>query len=647
MSALQRLLAVLGLLIVSMASSVLPAVGQSGDELSVRIRDTSLEPDGSTRIVVSVTGAATDGLTLGSSDLAVRDGGASVDDVEAVPLLDDRGESLAVMLVIDVSGSTAGEPIEAARAAARAFAVDFIAAGGQVGIVGFGETAQVVAPLTTDAAAVTRAIDGLVVAGETALYDGVVLASATLAGFDGIRNLIVFSDGADTVSTATLEQAVAAALDAETPATTVALTTEALDPAALDALAQGTGGRVIQASDSAALAAAFDTAAAVVASQYVLTYAVTPAESADLDLAVSATIGSLTAEDVITVANPRQVISAGPAPAVIDAPLAPAQPWLLWLGVGAAFVALVMLASMAVVAVRSEGEGRRLQRSLRVHTGGAARTRSRELDAAALSRRAGGFVDRLPLSDDFTGQLQKRIDQTAWPLRSSEFVAIQLGTGVGAALLAWAVTGNLLFLPIGGVVGGFLPRLALDHKVSSRSAAFMEQLPDTLGLIAGSLKAGYGLVQAVDTVVREASAPTSEEFARVLTETRLGMPLSDALQGMADRLDSDDFGWVVMAINIQAEVGGNLAHLLETVAETLRGREQVRRQVRTLSAEGKLSAYVLIGLVPVMGLYMLAANAAYVSLLWTTSTGRLMLAVGGALLLLGIAGIKRVITIDV
>ncbi len=151
----------------------------------------------------------------------------------------------------------------------------------------------------------------------------------------------------------------------------------------------------------------------------------------------------------------------------------------------------------------------------------------------------------------------------------------------------------------------------------------------------------------MDTVVREASAPTSEEFARALTETRLGMALSEALEGMAQRTDSEDFGWVVMAINIQSEVGGNLAQLLETVANTLREREQVRRQVRTLSAEGKLSAWVLIALVPLMGLYMLSVNRDYVSLLWTTSMGRTLLGVGLTLLTLGIVGIRKVIRIDV
>jgi tight adherence protein B len=346
--------------------------------------------------------------------------------------------------------------------------------------------------------------------------------------------------------------------------------------------------------------------------------------------------------------NPRPVRWSAPAAATIADPLLPAESWLLWIGLGAVFLALVTMIGVVSVAARSEGENRRLERSLRAYTtGGSSRGHRHHLDAARFSRGAGNLVDRLPKPAGFDAALQRRIDQTSWPLRASEFVALQIGATAGIGLLAWALTGSLAFLMVGGAVGWFVPRAVLDHRVRTRASAFMEQLPDTLQLMAGSLKAGYGLVQAIDTVVRESPAPTSEEFSRVLTETRLGMGLSEALEGMAERTDSEDFGWVVMAINIQSQVGGNLAQLLETVAGTLREREQVRRQVKTLSAEGKLSAWVLIGLVPAMGLYMLASNPEYVSQLWTTSMGRTMSAIGLAGVAGGILGIKKVITIEV
>ena len=139
----------------------------------------------------------------------------------------------------------------------------------------------------------------------------------------------------------------------------------------------------------------------------------------------------------------------------------------------------------------------------------------------------------------------------------------------------------------------------------------MAALPDTLQLMAGSLSAGYSMPQAVDTVVREANPPISTEFNRALVETRLGVDLEDALDGIADRMESVDFAWVVMAIRIQREVGGNLAEVLTTVAATLRERERLRRQVQVLSAEGRLSAWILGGLPIVFALYLLLVRPDY------------------------------------
>ena len=126
--------------------------------------------------------------------------------------------------------------------------------------------------------------------------------------------------------------------------------------------------------------------------------------------------------------------------------------------------------------------------------------------------------------------------------------------------------------------------------------------------MSGSLAAGLSLTQSVDTIVREGSEPVASEFKRVLVETRLGVPLEIALEGVAERFESKDFDWVVMAINIQRQVGGNLAELLDTVAATMREREYLRRQVASLSAEGRLSAWVLSVLPPGFLLYLLLAQ---------------------------------------
>src|SRR6185312_1707485 len=198
----------------------------------------------------------------------------------------------------------------------------------------------------------------------------------------------------------------------------------------------------------------------------------------------------------------------------------------------------------------------------------------------------------------------------------------------GLGLLFLLLSGASPVAAILGVaigIGGPIAYLVL--KESRRSSAFLEQLPDTLQLISGSLSVGHSLVQAMDAVVREELSPVSVEFNRALVETRLGVPAEDALEGIATRMGSQDFAWVVMAIRIQREVGGNLAEVLTTVAATIRERERLRRQVRGLSAEGRLSAWILGALPPVFGTYLVLVRPNYIKPLFTDPLGIVMLLV--------------------
>ncbi len=191
-------------------------------------------------------------------------------------------------------------------------------------------------------------------------------------------------------------------------------------------------------------------------------------------------------------------------------------------------------------------------------------------------------------------KIAARLEGAGNPLKPAEWLllhaAIFIGAGVVGLLFGQgSFVVGLLFM-VGGAV---VPWVYLGFKRKRRRKAFNACLPDTLQLMSGSLSAGLSLAQSVDTVVREGTEPIASEFKRVLIETRLGVGLEDALEGVAERYESKDFHWVVMAINIQRQVGGNLAELLDTVAGTIREREYMRRQVAALAAEGKLSAWVL------------------------------------------------------
>jgi tight adherence protein B len=168
-----------------------------------------------------------------------------------------------------------------------------------------------------------------------------------------------------------------------------------------------------------------------------------------------------------------------------------------------------------------------------------------------------------------------------------------------------------------------------------------------LQMTAGSLSAGYSHAPARDGVVREGTEPMAAEIGRALAESRLGIPVEDTLEQVAERMGSKDFGWVVMAIRVQREVGGNLAGILTTVSSTMRERAMLRRHVRGLSAEGRLSAYILIGLPVFLALYMLTLRREYIQPMYTTPLGIAFIA--AALVLLGIGSfwMSRMVKVEV
>ncbi|MDP1804383.1 MAG: type II secretion system F family protein, partial [Acidimicrobiales bacterium] len=167
--------------------------------------------------------------------------------------------------------------------------------------------------------------------------------------------------------------------------------------------------------------------------------------------------------------------------------------------------------------------------------------------------------------------------------------------------------------------------------------------PETLQILAGSLRAGHGLSQGIETVAREAESPTAEEFRRLTIETRLGRDFVNSLRAMAHRVDSEDFHWVVQAVEIQREVGGDLAAILDTVANTVRDRTRIKLQVSSLSAEGRLSAVVLMILPFGLGAMMAVTNRNYMNPLFTTTTGYKLLAVAAALLTVGGLWLKKIV----
>jgi tight adherence protein B len=217
----------------------------------------------------------------------------------------------------------------------------------------------------------------------------------------------------------------------------------------------------------------------------------------------------------------------------------------------------------------------------------------------------------------------------------------------GAGFLVAGIAGFILGgIGLGLLLGLLTPAAMffwLNLKASRRQSKFAEQLPDTLQMLAGSMRAGHSLMRAVAGAADEAEAPMSEELHRVVNEQRIGRDLIDSLLDTAARMKSQDFLWTTQAIETQREIGGNLAEVLENVNETIRERAALIRQVKAISAEGRVSAYVLVGLPIVMLVILCVINPTYAPTFFGTVPGWLMLGGAGAMLGLGSFWLSRLI----
>ena len=265
---------------------------------------------------------------------------------------------------------------------------------------------------------------------------------------------------------------------------------------------------------------------------------------------------------------------------------------------------------------------------------------------SALIRRAVDTTARIARERGVLDVIEKKLEQADLPLRAAEALLFTIIAGVLIVIAATALYGPL-GLVFSLILVALVPAAALNIIAGRRRRKFASQLPDMLQLLAGSLRAGYSLLQGVDAVALEVSDPMGQELRRVLAEARLGRPLEQALDDAAERMSSPDFSWAVMAVGIQREVGGNLAELLDTVAETMIQRERLRREVKSLTAEGRVSA-IILGLLPVgLGLMMFSINREYINKLFTTGIGQAMLGGSAVLAVVGFLWMKKIVDIEI
>ncbi|GAA1920501.1 type II secretion system F family protein [Nocardioides hwasunensis] len=622
----------------ALAAAVVLVVGTApawaADGITIEHVDTDR---GSVSLLVSTDGVPP-GVTVEASQISVELNGSAVD--TSAKLVDAGDINRSTVIVLDASNSMKGRgKFAAATTAINAFldtAPDDVA----IGLVAFaGSITSTVAP-TTDHDAVRQALTEVQLSRGTNVYDAVV-EGVKLLQADGARNLLVLSDGADTGSSMTPEVATADAKEAGVVVDVVSL----VEPAGSDelaAIAAATNGSVIPA-DPDVLTSVFNERADALAQQLLVSFEAPYGTGADANIDVVVDAGGTAYHDTaFTTLGPGfevpDVVTSGKALVGNSGML-----------IGAATLAVGLFGLLAVALIGSGDNRSQSVRQLDAYFNGAGGANGKKQKKATTSADLKGSAVSVAnkfVSADLETKISQRLSGAGSALTASEWVLLHVGIAVTGGVVGLVMGGASLSI-LGLLLGIGVPWVYLRFRHSRRLGAFNGQLAQTLSLMAGGLQAGLSLPQAVDTVVREGHEPMAGELRRALVEQRLGVDITDALDGVGERMESEDFGWVVMAVRIQREVGGNLAEILHTVSETLREREYLRRQVKALSAEGRLSGYILTGLPPLIFFYMTFANPEYVRLLYTTLPGYIILAVALFLLSLGSFAMAKLATVKV
>ena len=594
-----------------------PAVAQtSGGGLTVDEMETGRFP--TVVVTVGVRGGLAGQAVPPSAFRVVENGITRTPQVEAFP-----PDELDVMLVMDTSGSMTGAPLVAAKAAAKSF-LGQMPPGVKVGLIGFGPTPGLASPFTTDRAALGRSVDGLTASGKTALYDAVALAVKQFPPEAGRRRaMVLLSDGGDTASTTSLDSASRVVSESGVRLQVAELVSPESDRGALSSLATAGGGEVASAERPEALAPIFRGLASSLVDNYRLTFR--SGSSANTDLLFVVEYAGQRAEHRLSTDFP--LLQDGPGRGARNLLVGG---WVLLLGTASLFLSMLMVGVLAFAGPPKAPSDR---------LGAMHPQWSRASAVGRVAERIGHAAEAILVRTGRLPALQLALERAGLTLSPGEFAATWACVAATALVVGYQLGGALLALALVLVVG-LASRLVLKRLTRTRQRAFAAQLVDVLQLLSGSLRAGYGLLQACEAVAQEAQAPASDEFRRLLVETRLGREVVDSLQGVADRVGSQDFEWVVTAIDIHREVGGDLAEVLDNVSRTIRDRDQIRRQIQGLSAEARLSSYVLIALPFVLVILLQLLNPGYLDELGNGS-GPMLVGIALGLMLVGGLWLKR------
>lgn len=580
---------------------------------------------------------------------AVRENGSDVD----AQLATLRAISLdrEVVFVIDTSQRLRRNDVLGELKAALAAGIRELPSGTSVGVVDAATTAITIVPMTTDLDAAARTVLAVDFSEGGKVIDGVdkavaMLSEPEVAGVaTTIQSVVVFSGGADAGSDAVVGAAQGGLIRRGAQLLTVDING---GETSFASIVNATGGLDFNVGSVAEVAPLVRSAVTAAGDRYVVRFI----GQSDVDARGDLTLSIGSASSAISYDGGELTIR---AVALTPAPQSNTTGAFGFFESQTGFYVTMLLAFLGIGltifmlgSIFASGEST-LDGLLARYATGEEDLAEEESNIVqtALVQRAVEMSETFAEDRGFLLKVEELLERAKLPLRPGEAMSFYVASIFLGLVLGFIFLGGALGALVLGFIVGVTMIVAVRFMARRRMRKFEQQLPDTLQLLAGTLRAGYSLPQGLEAVSKESAEPMGYELTRVMTEARLGRELEDALASAAERLSSPDFAWAVMAISIQREVGGNLNELLMTVSDTMVQRERLKGEIATLTAEGKMSAILLGGLPPALGLVMWVMNPEYINQLFVEFLGNVFLGLGIVSSIIGLVWMKKVITIDV
>ena len=519
-------------------------------------------------------------LELEDRDLKIIENDAVIEDLD-VNKVDMIREPIGIVLAIDTSGSMKGEPIIDAKSA-TIFFIDQMREIDNFAVVGFSDDVRVYSALTKDRSQLRNSIMQLEAEGETSLFDGMDISISQFKDFNiRYKYLIVLSDGMDTVSILKPADVIRNAQKENITVYSIALLSEDYSPADIRGISESTGGELLVAANTQELKELYSSISRKIRNQYSVSYLSQWPNIENISTEIILEKSGLSESTTISYGNPY--FAPEPTRIVQEKSLFYFKYLDLWwvriILYFAIFSSIILFIYAFVLVIFKPRPVLKYKTAI---YGSKARTTPEsdeeiegKKEGTGLFRRLSSFTAKATSRRGFADFFDIKLQRAGLKIRGSEFMTMHIISVVIIGILIQFFFKNVFITSAVVLFLIFIPFLIINVLVAQRVQKFDEQLPDALQLISGALKAGYSFNQALTMVVDEIKPPISEELTRVLSEIRMGSSESKALEISADRVGSQHYAWMVMAINVQREVGGNMAEIMEIISNTIRERARV------------------------------------------------------------------------